>query len=421
MLLLCMSVSGTIPLVICMILWWKHRNSFSGEPEKMLLLMGIGFFLIPFQALKFLLPTDIVDQMGNHLYADYFADFQNTVTIPVGDKYVWLPALWAVLLGLWILVIVCFSIFQVSVYMFRIRRLYKHSREEIIFLPGLGERRIRVSREVSLPYTAGFLKPYLVFPESMLSEKSMEQIYRHEYSHLKNRDSLIKLLCLIIICIHWFNPVAILQLLAYCRLSEYIADRYAVADCSKEEKKEYVRMMIALSAKTDRMPAIWKNNFLGDKKIIKRRMEYVMKRETSKKMKKSVAVAAGALTMMMSFTTIFAYAPMQISSGVATERLMEEDGFAEYTDSNAFDYIDFAVSDLVFVSDNNEISYILEESNETKAICIHDFSSGNLNHHVANSSGGCTVYVYNARKCKKCNYLEINELINTISYKKCIH
>ena len=80
-------------------------------------------------------------------------------------------------------------------------------------LPGIGNVEYRISPEMNTPYTLGFVKPFIVAPAEFPNSKLSEMILRHEYSHLRRRDSIVKLICLLAICLHCFNPLTILTFL----------------------------------------------------------------------------------------------------------------------------------------------------------------------------------------------------------------
>lgn len=104
-------------------------------------------------------------------------------------------------------------------------------------------------------------------------------VYDHEYAHMKNHDNLIKLLCLIILCFHWMNPVAYLLLFLYRITAEAVSDSNAVDGYSKEEIKEYAALLVVGSPTREVLPVVWKNNFSVQGKMLKRRINYMMKKE----------------------------------------------------------------------------------------------------------------------------------------------
>ena len=64
MLYICMSFAGSIPVIACMLLWLIQGQSYDFYLGKKLLLMGMIFYLIPFQMVKYLLPQQIVSLLS---------------------------------------------------------------------------------------------------------------------------------------------------------------------------------------------------------------------------------------------------------------------------------------------------------------------------------------------------------------------
>lgn len=243
-------------------------------------------------------------------------------------------------------------------------------------------------------------------------------ILRHEYSHLHRRDSIVKLICLLAICLHCFNPLTILTFLLYTRFSENIADEAATEGCSDEERRAYAKALVKLSARTRQVPVVWRNNLLGDKKeSMKRRVELIMNR--NKKASKIGTVAAVLASVILSGTTVFAYTPMQTTENNTTYTASLES--LTFNDSATVDdsLIDTQIH---FTYPDNSVELFDTSNLETRAIfCSHNFKSGYADGHTSKSDGGCVVSTFKARICTKCNHIVLDELISTTTYVKCPH
>ncbi|MDD7728243.1 MAG: hypothetical protein PUK34_01265, partial [Clostridia bacterium] len=69
MLYLCMSIAGSIPVILCFLLWLFQRQSYNYQLGKRLLLIGMFFYLVPFQVVKFLFPDEVVAKLSMPLSA----------------------------------------------------------------------------------------------------------------------------------------------------------------------------------------------------------------------------------------------------------------------------------------------------------------------------------------------------------------
>ena len=237
-------------------------------------------------------------------------------------------------------------------------------------MPGIGNVEYRISSEMNTPYTVGFVKPFIVAPAEFPNSKLSEMILRHEYSHLRRRDSIVKLICLLAICLHCFNPLTILTFLLYTRFSENIADEAATEGCSDEERRAYAKALVRLSARTRQVPVVWRNNLLGDKKeSMKRRVELIMNR--NKKASKIGTVAAVLASVILSGTTVFAYTPMQTVEVMDSSDVTEQSlTFVDTSDSENL----FSSCDTYFIFDDNSIIPLNNSSDDSRAIlCTHVF------------------------------------------------
>lgn len=416
MLLICMSMAGTASLIFCILLLLIKRKNFSYRLGRKLVLLSLAGYLIPFQLVKYYLPQDFLEDTNSLNTISYFVNFDNKEALSYHGISIWMSD-WVLMIGLsWLFLITGFSIYEIIKYHQLTKKLKGDSSKRSRFVNGIGEIHYRISDQIDSPYTIGFIKPFIVFPENMEDNPLSELLLKHEYCHQRRHDSIVKLLCLLAICLHFFNPLALLTLLLYTKFSEYIAAEAATGGCSKEECKAYAIALVTLSGKTRQVPVVWRNNLLGDEKSMKRRVELIMRK--NKKASKIGTVAAVMASVILSGTTVLAYAPMQTTrmpyNNVNTENAIN---FSEVVNNQYFADYDF-----YFEDENHNIIPIDNSTNDSRAIlCSHNFKTGYANQHIKNSSGGCTTKVYNAKICTKCNHLEVYELISTTTYVKCPH
>lgn len=417
MLLICMSIAGTVPLIICLLLLLLQRKKFSYRLGRNLVFLSLAGYLIPFQVVKYLMPTDVLIRTDALANISYYINFDDKGSISYHGISLWMSD-WILMIGLcWLFLISGFSIYEIIKYHRLTRKLKKITEKRTCFLPGIGDVEYRISPLIGSPYTIGFLKPFIVAPESLEDSRLSEMILRHEYSHLCCHDSAVKLLCLLAICLHFYNPLTLLTLLLYTSFSENIADQAATEGFATEEKKAYAVALVNLSARNRQVPVVWKNNLLGAKHTMKRRVEFIMmkNRKTSK-----IGTAAAILaSVFLSGTTVFGYAPMQTTE-VPDSVLLTEN--ASFIDTSTIQDNIFADSDIYFEADDNTNIIVNESNLEPRAIiCTHNFKSGYSDLHYSKSNGGCEVKRYTAKICTKCNHLVIMDYVGTYTYAKCPH
>lgn len=417
MLWICVSIAGTMPLLVCLLLMLLKRKNFSYRLGRKLVLLSLVEYFIPFQTVKYLLPLDVLEETNSLNAISYFVNFDDKEAVSYHGISVWMPD-WILMIVLcWLFVIAGFSIYETIKYHQLTRKLKRITEIRTYPLPGIGNVEYRISLEMNTPYTVGFVKPFIVAPAEFPNSRLSEMILRHEYSHLRRRDSIVKLICLLAICLHCFNPLTILTFLLYTRFSENIADEAATEGCSDEERRTYAKALVRLSARTRQVPVVWRNNLLGDKKeSMKRRVELIMNR--NKKASKIGTVAAVLASVILSGTTVFAYTLMQT---VENDSDITIEGAILFVDNNSHENL-FSTYDVYFEDTNGEIIPLNTEETDSRAIlCSHVFKSGYANQHVKKSNGGCVINHFKAKICTKCNHLVLEELLDTITYAKCTH
>ena len=415
MLLICMSIAGTVPLIICLLLLLLQRKKFSYRLGRNLVFLSLAGYLIPFQVVKYLMPTDVLIRTDALANISYYINFDDKGAISYHGISLWMSD-WILMIGLcWLFLISGFSVYEIIKYHRLTRKLKKITEKRTCFLPGIGDVEYRISPLIGSPYTIGFLKPFIVAPESLEDSRLSEMILRHEYSHLCCHDSAVKLLCLLAICLHFYNPLTLLTLLLYTSFSENIADQAATEGFTTEEKKAYAIALVTLSARNRQVPVVWKNNLLGAKHTMKRRVEFIMMK--NRKASKIGTAAAILASVFLSGTTVFGYAPMQTTEAADSVQLNETVSFVDSASNNPF-----ANSNIYFETDEHVNILVNDSDLEPRAIiCSHDFKSGYADVHNSKSNGGCEVKRYTAKICQKCNHLVIMDYVGTYTYAKCPH
>ena len=418
MLLICMGIAGTLPLVLCVLLMMIRRKNFSYRLGRDLVFLSLAGYLIPFQLIKYFMPLDVLESTDSLNVIVDFVNFDNKEALSYRGISIWMSD-WALMIVLcWLFLLTGFSIYQFVKYHQLTRKLKRITEKRTCFLPGTGDVEYRISPQIGSPYTIGFVRPFIVVPESLEDSRLSEMIIRHEYSHLRSHDSLVKLLCLLAICLHFYNPLTLLTLLLYTRFSEYIADEAATEGFTLQDCKAYAAALVTHSGKTRQVPVVWRSNFGGKKQTIKRRVELIMAR--NRKVSKIGTVAAVLGSVILSGSTVFAYTPMQTMRTVESDSIdanIETVNFAsDCSSENERD------DSIIYFNGSDGTTAIDTNTLETRAIlCTHVYETGYAETHTSKSNGGCVVKTYRAKRCKKCNDIVLLELVNTNTFTTCIH
>lgn len=407
--------------MLCFLLFLIQRDSYNYFWGRKLLLAGVFFFLIPVQLVRFLLPMNILPEPvfseETQLYLSHSMDF-----LPGrGDEYVWFPRWVSVIVLLWAGSVIFFALYQFIKY----RKIVRKINRSVFYYVDEPEMELvyYVVPDGSCgPCTVGFFRQKIIIPESFTELENFSMVYQHEYTHLKNRDNLVKLLCLIVLCIHWMNPAAYLLLFLYRITAEAVCDDAAVLGYSKDIVKTYAMLLVTTTPVREKLPVVWKNNFSSEGKMIKRRINYMMKKRKNGWMRKGIIAMVSALTIAASAGTVLAYEPMQWSDGSVGESIVLDE-----SDMSNFDFlsgelndIDFSKTDTVFVTENG-IQIPIMDNDSSRVLCKHNMVNGYLHNHTSNSSGGCTVKTYTCQRCTRCGYLANAKYYSTTNYAKCPH
>lgn len=96
------------------------------------------------------------------------------------------------------------------------------------------------------PFVFGFLKPKIILPNT-LSEKEKGYIIKHEQTHIKRLDHIIKPVAFLIVCIHWFNPLAWIAFSLMSEDMELSCDESVLRHMGNEIKRDYSQSLLNLS------------------------------------------------------------------------------------------------------------------------------------------------------------------------------
>ena len=428
-LLACMSIAGSVPVVICLFIYIIQSKNYNYVLGKRLLLTGLFFYLVPVQLIKYLIPEKAYPEVLFNEEAQLYLSNSLSFWHERKGEYIWMPQWFNVVATIWMAGIIVFSLYELIKYCKETRSIKNYIFETV----NDTENNITyylIPDGICGPCTIGFFHQKIAIPESFPLHPNFIMVYKHEYAHLRNHDNFVKLLCLLVLCLHWMNPVAYLLFYLYRDTAEIVSDGAAVEGCDKETRRAYATLLVLLASTPDILPAVWKNNLSGHKKksgramnIIKRRINYMMKEKRKGLLQRGIMVAVSALTIVAGAGTALAYQPASSSDASFSDIVLDDsvDIFGDDSmETTIISSVDFSESDYVFI-DSDGVQSICDENSTPYALCTHIMEDGKFFTHSSNSSGGCTVKVYTCQKCKKCGYRANAQYYATHTYAKCPH
>ncbi len=113
-LLVCMSIAGSIPVVICLLLYIIQRGNYNYILGRRLLLTGVFFYLVPVQLVKYLLPKDALPEtMLIGKKADSYLSGSLAFWSEKQGEYIWIPQWFNLFARIWLTGIIIFAIYEI--------------------------------------------------------------------------------------------------------------------------------------------------------------------------------------------------------------------------------------------------------------------------------------------------------------------
>ena len=156
---------------------------------------------------------------------------------------------------------------------------------------------IRQSELVSAPLTFGILRPVILMPKTTdwNDEKTLQYVLEHEFVHIRRFDTITKLILLIALCVHWFNPFVWVMYVLANRDIELSCDETVLHLFGENTKASYARTLIGMEEIKSGITPLC-NNF--SKNALEERMTAIMKTKKSTVLSIALAVliVAGTAT-----------------------------------------------------------------------------------------------------------------------------
>lgn len=272
------------------------------------------------------------------------------------------------------------------------------------------------------PFCYGIFHPRIILPAEYSTEES-ELILRHELQHIKSFDFLFRLIALLIVAMHFFNPFAYLLSYEVGKMCELACDEKVLKRCTKQQQSKYGTLLLNTAA-----PSIlqtYTNSFSGNnEKTMKERLAMI---KHPKKTKLVVFLSCAALTVCLSTLPAAAYELPEVeeiehysSNDLEGSYMISTSDTAPYEADPNETY--FANTDCFFIDKSGNLFVDLESTSaSTRSLCSHNYVSGYVYTHTPNTSGGCTYTTYSAKYCTKCGSIKDKTFVSSNTYAKCPH
>ena len=126
------------------------------------------------------------------------------------------------------------------------------------------------------PMLTGVFGPRVLIPFADMDDAALAPVIRHELTHLKRRDVLRRLIALMALSFHWFNPLAWLAARAQAFYAELACDEAVTAGEDFSARKNYAQaILLSVRGGAGKRTAL-STGFKGGKKEMSKRIEAVL-------------------------------------------------------------------------------------------------------------------------------------------------
>lgn len=168
--------------------------------------------------------------------------------------------------------------------------------------------KVRYSWKIRSPMSVGlFGNRYIFLPEDFVFCEKTKGILEHEVFHLKAHDTLWKVLSLLMVCIHWFNPVIWIFYVYIQAEMEFLCDENVLNLHSADYRAEYAKLLVDFSPGEKPKKVSVFSNFQSFR-FLKKRIACIMKHKKPSTLQWCVASIVCTLVVLCASTNSIAYA-----------------------------------------------------------------------------------------------------------------
>ena len=146
---------------------------------------------------------------------------------------------------------------------------------------------------VSSPMLVGLVKPRILLPEGMAGDEGLSLVLRHELTHYRRHDLLLRVLMLLARAMHWFNPAVYICEHMAVHYGELSCDEQAVRGVGREGRAAYGQVILAALRRGERAPSALTTSFGADKRLLKKRLVAMMDTQLKRRGALAAVLALG--------------------------------------------------------------------------------------------------------------------------------
>ncbi|MCI9483834.1 MAG: M56 family metallopeptidase [Clostridiaceae bacterium] len=172
---------------------------------------------------------------------------------------------------------------------------------------------VRTGPQVGSPHGLGVFRKVIMLPDMAYSERELYYILKHEYTHFRNHDTLLKQITVLFSKVFWWNPLVLLLMRDLEQSVEIRCDLAVTKHMDKGEKYAYMETLVKAVKEENRccVPLYGSTPLSDDddrtNKIMERFRMITSDMENSKAvhLKNFAIIAVFSVLMFLSYATIW--------------------------------------------------------------------------------------------------------------------
>ena len=257
MLLFSVSLSGTLPFIIYLIAGVIFRDKLSATIRYRFLKLCLLFYLVPFPFIKYVIGRKLDAPGMKPPVFDNYIYLKDVIQQTNDSFYILLDFPEKRILSIIGLIFFIIVFYYIIVYV-KFRSKISHcsipeSSCTTLLMDLKDSFHIKSNVKVYLcnmhgsPATYGIFSPVILLTKSVNSQ-DFSLVFLHELQHIKNHDFFFRLLSMLAILLHCYNPFIYLFFRELKEVQELHCDEQLVVSFTPEEKKHYGNLLLQVGS-----------------------------------------------------------------------------------------------------------------------------------------------------------------------------
>lgn len=199
---------------------------------------------------------------------------------------------------------------------------------------------LKQSYRVEIPCVTGIKRAKVILPVEEFDKETLRVVLTHELTHFKQKDMLLKRISLVVLILHFYNPLAWLLYEKIQEWSEFACDYRAYPYCSG--KRHYFEVLMHIASNRSGRERLSSQLYEDRHELVERVMKLSKISKVSKRAKLSVTVVM-CVAFMTSSISVYA-ATVQTAKAYEYLYRAYEVTLAEFDGEVVDDYVEYTES-----------------------------------------------------------------------------